>query len=213
MTVPVAIFGGPGSGAVVAQSARALAARQGSVKVVGFLNDVLSAGEVVSGVPVLGPFPSWSALADDVRFIAPLHKAKVMQERAGIVGAMGIPEHRWISIVDPMSAVAPDVTIGPGCYIGPFVSVGPGARLGPHTVLRAGAHVGHDCSIGDFVFVGANAVICGFSAVQNGAYVAPSATISDHCRVGRFAVIGLGAVVTKDVADFQTVYGVPARGP
>lgn len=212
MTVPVAIFGGPGSGAVVAQSAGALA-RQGSVKVVGFLNDVLSPGEVVSGVPVLGPFPSWSVLADDVRFIAPLHKAKAMQERVGIVGALGIPAHRWISIVDPMSAVAPDVTMGPGCYIGPFVSVGPGARLGAHTVLRAGAHVGHDCRIGDFVFVGANAVICGFSTLQDGAYVAPSATISDRRRVGRFAVVGLGAVVTKDVADFQAVYGVPARGP
>jgi len=213
LTVPVAIVGGPGSGAGVAQSVAALAARGERIQVVGFLNDVLSLGEVVSGVPVIGPFASWGALADDVQFIAPLHKAKVMQERARIIETLGIPENRWISVVDPMSAVAPDATVGPGCYVGPFVSVGPGARLGAHTVLRAGAHVGHDCEIGDFVFVGANAVICGYSAVQDGTYIAPSATISDHCQVGRFAVVGLGAVVTKDVADFQAVYGVPARGP
>jgi hypothetical protein len=200
LTVPVAIFGGPGSGAVVAQSVAALAARGEGIQVVGFLNDVLSLGEVVSGVPVIGPFASWGTLADDVQFIAPLHKAKVMQERARIIEALdergSAGRHDWTRLL-----------------YRPFVSAGPGARLGAHTVLRAGAHVGHDCRIGDFVFVGANAVICGFSTVQDGAYVAPSATISDRRQVGKFAVVGLGAVVTKDVADFQAVYGVPARGP
>ena len=68
------------------------------------------------------------------------------------VEALGIPAHRWITIVDPMSAVAPDAKIGPGCIIGPFVSVGPGARLGAHTVLRAGAYVGHDCRHRGFRF-------------------------------------------------------------
>jgi acetyltransferase EpsM len=79
-------------------------------------------------------------------------------------------------------------------------------------VLRAGAYVGHDCEIGDFVFVGANAVIYGYSAVQHGVYVAPSATIGDRRRVGQFAVVGLGAVVIHDVAEFATVHGAAARG-
>ena len=213
MTIQVAIFGGPGSGAVVAQSVAALAARQDGIKVIGFLNDVLPVGELVSGLPVIGPFAGWRTLAQDVRFIAPLHKPKAMQERAELIEALGIPAHRWITIVDPMSAVAPDAFIGPGCHVGPFVSVGPGAQLGAHVVLRAGAYVGHDCEIGDFVFVGANAVICGYGTAQHGAYIAPSATIGDRLRVGRFALVGLGSVVTRDVAEFDTVHGVPARGP
>ena len=39
----------------------------------------------------------------------------------------------------------------------------------------------------------------------------PNATIRDRCRVGSFAVVGLGAVVTKDVPDLATVVGSPAR--
>jgi acetyltransferase EpsM len=212
LTIPVVIFGGPGSGAVVAQSVAALTERTADIEVIGFLNDVLPTGQLISNIPVLGPFANWHALSEDVRFIAPLHKPKTMQERAGVIEQLGIPPQRWISIIDPMSVVAPDVILGPGCHVGPFVSIGPGARLGAHIVLRAGAYVGHDCEIGDFVFVGANAVICGLTTVQNGAYIAPSATIRDRLRLGRFAVVGLGAVVTRDVADFQTVQGVPARG-
>jgi len=153
LTIPIAIFGGPGSGAVVAQSLRALATAQGGVRVLGFLNDVLPAGERVSDVPVIGPFASWATLAEDVRFVAPLHQVKAMPARAEIVAALGIPVHRWTTVIDPMSAVAPDATIGHGCFIGPFASVGPGVRLGAHTVVRAGAHVGHDCRLGDFVFI------------------------------------------------------------
>ena len=211
MTLAIAIFGGPGSGSVIAQSVNALAAARKDIKLVGFLNDVLPIGASASGVPVIGSFASWSTLPQDIHFLAPLHKVNAMGARSDIVRALGIPRHRWATIIDPMSAVAPDAIIGRGCFVGPFASVGPGARLGDHTIVRAGAHIGHDCTLGDFVFIGTGAVICGFSAVHDGAYVAPSATIRDRCRIGAFAVVGLGSVVTKDVAETEVVLGSPAR--
>jgi sugar O-acyltransferase (sialic acid O-acetyltransferase NeuD family) len=204
----IAIFGGPGGGAIVAQSVGALAA---SMKVIGFLNDRLPRGELVSGVPVIGPFESWVDLPEEVGFLAPLHQAGTMEERRRIVAGLIIPEHRWATVIDPRSAVAPDAHIGHGCFVGPFATVGPAARLGAHCIIRAGAHVSHDCVLGDFVFAGANAVVCGRGVADTGAYIAPNATIRDHCRVGRFAVVGLGAVVTKDIPDFMIVAGSPAR--
>ena len=44
--------------------------------------------------------------------------------------------------------------------------------------------------IGDDVWIGANAVIV------------------DGCRIGAHSVVGAGAVVTRDVAEYQTVVGV-----
>jgi acetyltransferase EpsM len=205
------IFGGPGSGALVADSVSAMRADGRGVRVVGFLNDALPRGSLVHGVPVLGAFASWRELPEETRFIAPLHKVKLMQARASIVRRLGIPEHRWATVIDPRSAVASDAVIAHACFVGPFASVGPGARLGSHTVVRAGAHVSHDCRIGDFVFIGTNAVICGSSAVDHGAYVAPGSTVRDSCRIGKFATVGLGSVVVKEVPAFGVVAGTPAR--
>jgi sugar O-acyltransferase (sialic acid O-acetyltransferase NeuD family) len=205
------IFGGPGSGALVAQTVSALTDAGHPVELTGFLNDVIPAKQEISGVPVLGDFASWRELPEEVMFIAPLHKAMEMPVRAEIVRGLGVPEHRWSTIIDPRSAVARDTVIAPGCFVGPFATIGPGACLGAHCAVRAGAHVSHDCRVGDFVFVGMNAVVCGCTVIKDGAYLAPGATIRDRCQVGNFAVVGLGAVVTQSVAGFDVVAGSPAR--
>ena len=207
----IAVFGGPGSGAIVAQTLAALAPIRTDLRLIGFLNDVLPRGEHVSGTPVFGPFSSWRDLPEDVSFVAPLHKAGAMQQRVAIVQGLGIPEHRWATIIDPRSAVAADAVIGPGSFVGPFATVGPATRIGSHVVVRGGACVSHDCNVADFVFVGTNAVVCGYSSVGDGGYIAPSATIRDGCSIGRFATVGLGSVVVKNVPDFITVAGSPAR--
>ena len=207
----IAIFGGTGSGAIVAQTLAALAARGDDVVFAGYLNDQHTPGSFVSGAPVLGPFASWRNLPDDVAFVAPLHKAKEMQARARLIAGLGIPEHRWATVIDPRSAVAPDAVISHGCFVGPFATVGPAARVGRHSVIRPGAHVSHDCRVGDFAFVGTNAVVCGYAALDDGAFVAPNATIREHCRVGRYALVGLGSVALADVPDFAVVAGSPAR--
>lgn len=210
-TRSIAIFGGPGSGADAVQSIAALAAARTDIKIAGFLNDALPRGELVSGVPVLGPFASWCDLPDDVAFLAPLHKPKAMAERMRIVDELGVPPHRWATIVDPRSAVAQGAVLGRGCIVAPFAVVGPDTIIGDHTVVRGGAYVSHDCKVGRFVFFGANAVACGYCVVDDGAYISPSATIRDHCCVGKYAVVGLGSVATEDVPAFAVVAGAPAR--
>ena len=77
--------------------------------------------------------------------------------------------------------------------------------------LQISAHVSHDCRIGSSVFIGTNAVVCGRAQIGEGAYVAPNATIRDDCQVGRFALVGLGSVVTRNLADYVVATGIPAR--
>jgi acetyltransferase-like isoleucine patch superfamily enzyme len=47
--------------------------------------------------------------------------------------------------------------------------------------------------------------------IRSGASIGSNATIICGVTIGRGALIGAGAVVTKDVADFAIVAGVPAR--
>jgi acetyltransferase EpsM len=86
-----------------------------------------------------------------------------------------------------------------------------GAKLGDHVAVRGGSQVSHDCAVGNFVMVGVNAVVCGYATVHEGAHIAPGALVRDGVTVGRYSVVGLGAVVIRDVPDGAIVAGNPAR--
>lgn len=47
--------------------------------------------------------------------------------------------------------------------------------------------------------------------IEADAWIGTGATLLPNVRVGRGAVVGAGAVVTKDVAPFSMVVGIPAK--
>ena len=207
----IAIFGGRGGGEVAAQSIARSVASGAPVALEGYLNDELAVDTPLLGGRVLGRFKDWTALADDVAFVAPLHRAGEMQARVARIEALGVPRGRWATVIDPGAAIAQNATIGGGTVIGPFAVVAPGATIGMRSVVRAQAQVSHDVTLGDFVFIGGGSVVSGYCTLHTGAYVGPGAVVRDRITIGRFAVVGVGAVVTADVPDFTVVAGNPAR--
>jgi sugar O-acyltransferase (sialic acid O-acetyltransferase NeuD family) len=208
---PVAVFGGPGAGALAAFTLRRIAGRGGDLRFVGFLNDLAEHGTKIAGEPVLAPFDGWQRLPSETCFLAPLHKAKEMPARATRIARLGIPSGRWTSVIDPDAAMADGVEHGPGLFVAAHATVMPGARLGAHVAVRGGGYVGHDAVLDDYAFVGANAVVCGYARLETGVHVAPGALVREGTRIGRYAVIGLGAVVLHDVRDYAVMVGNPAR--
>lgn len=71
--------------------------------------------------------------------------------------------------------------------------------------------IGHNSTIGENTLIMANAVICGGAVVGKHCWIAPNSVIKEHVILGDRVVVGLGAVVLKDVTDGLTVAGVPAR--
>jgi UDP-3-O-[3-hydroxymyristoyl] glucosamine N-acyltransferase len=79
--------------------------------------------------------------------------------------------------VDPLSALAPDASIGAGVSIGPFVVVASGASIGPRTVIHAnvvigaGARIGADCVVHSHAAVRERVIVGDRVIIQNGAVV------------------------------------------
>jgi sugar O-acyltransferase (sialic acid O-acetyltransferase NeuD family) len=83
--------------------------------------------------------------------------------------------------------------------------------LGKHCHLNLNTTVGHDCTFGDFCTVAPGVNISGNCTFGNRVDVGTQAAFRQHVRVCDDAVIGMGAVVVKDIVEAGTYVGVPAK--
>ena len=109
-----------------------------------------------------------------------------------------------------------DVTIGEGAILCPFVTLTSNIRIGRHFHANIYSYVEHDCVIGDYVTFAPGVKCNGNVVIEDHAYIGTGAilrqgTPSVPLVIGRGAVVGMGAIVTKDVAPGDTVIGNPAR--
>ncbi len=124
-----------------------------------------------------------------------------------------------VGFVDVKAAnvvVMDDVQIGVGAVLSPFVTLTSNIRIGQQFHANIYSYVAHDCVIGDFVTFAPDVHCNGNVVVEDHAYIGTGAILRQGkpgapLVIGRGAVVGMGAVVTKDVAPGATVVGNPAR--
>lgn len=123
---------------------------------------------------------------------------------------------RPMSIVHPSSVISPDAEIGEGSIFSAYTVVTSDCRIGAGFHANLYTYVAHDCIIGDYVTCAPRASINGGVVVEDNVYIGTGAIIrqgtpSRPITIGRGSIVGMGAVVTRDVAPGSTVVGNPAR--
>ena len=107
------------------------------------------------------------------------------------------------------------VIIGNDVEIGAHDNISRGS--GGNTVIEdmvkidALIYIGHDVHLHKNVEITAGAVVGGFVDAQEGAYIGINAVIRNRISLGAKSFVGMGATVTKSVADGITVVGNPAK--
>ena len=116
--------------------------------------------------------------------------------------------------------------IGPGCSLGQGVYVGNDVRIGANVKIQNHVSVYDAVTLEDDVFCGPSMVFTNVhnprsavprkdeyrpTLVKRGATLGANCTVVCGTTIGRHALVGAGAVVSRDVADFALVVGVPAR--
>lgn len=124
------------------------------------------------------------------------------------------------------SHVMPHTKVGVDCVIGQNVSIGPHVTIGRRCKVQNNVSIYQGVELEDEVFCGPSMTFTNVinprafverkaefrrTIVRRGATIGANATILCGVTLGRYSMIGAGAVVTRDVADYALVYGNPAR--
>jgi UDP-2-acetamido-3-amino-2,3-dideoxy-glucuronate N-acetyltransferase len=124
------------------------------------------------------------------------------------------------------SHVMAGCVIGENCNIGQNVVISPGVVLGVNVKIQNNVSVYTGVICEDDVFLGPSMVFTNVinprsainrrgeysrTLVKKGASIGANATVVCGNNIGSFALVGAGAVITKDVADYALVVGNPAK--
>lgn len=121
--------------------------------------------------------------------------------------------------------ISSDSVIGGDCSLGQNVFVGRHVTIGDRVKVQNNVSIFEGVEIEDEVFCGPSMVFTNVhnprsnverkdeyrkTLVRKGASIGANATIVCGITIGQYAFIGAGAVVTKNVNDFELVIGNPA---
>jgi sugar O-acyltransferase (sialic acid O-acetyltransferase NeuD family) len=81
----------------------------------------------------------------------------------------------------------------------------------PFVLVNLACTIGHEARLGKGCVLNPTVNISGGVVLEEGVLVGTGAQILQYVHVGRGATVGAGAVVTKEVAQGETVVGIPAK--
>jgi sugar O-acyltransferase (sialic acid O-acetyltransferase NeuD family) len=208
----IIILGIKGMGLDIVDTVEAMAAAGRDVRVLGFLDDDPAVqGTFVGGYPVLGRLED-APRFEGAQFINGVGSPASYRRKPAIVSATGLAEDGcWAVVVHPTSVVSSRAMLGAGTAILSLCNIAADARVGRHVMVLPHSTVSHETVVQDFVTIASGVCIAGRCEIGMGAYLGSNCGIREGIRIGARALVGMGAVVVRDVPDDVTVLGNPAR--
>lgn len=176
--------------------------------IAGIIDDGVAAGNLVSGVPVLGAAE-----------LLPELRAQGIENAVNAVGGIGNYQVRWKifqrlmqldfhfpTLIHPSAFVEDTVNLADGIQILAQSYVSSESSIGFGTLINAGVIISHDGKIGKCVNLSPGALLAGEVTVEDFAQIGMGATINLGLTVGTGARVGNSAVVKSDVPANGRVY-------
>jgi sugar O-acyltransferase (sialic acid O-acetyltransferase NeuD family) len=148
----------------------------------------------------------------------------VLEKNIEIVIAIGEPSERkklydkivnhklkLTTLIDPTSFISPTAKIGEGTIVMQFVTISSNVEINTNCVLHPNIKIGHDTTIGKHTTICVNATLGGGMEIGEGVYVGMGAASLEKLTIGDNSILGMGAVLYKNLEAEQVALGNPAR--
>ncbi|MCX4578073.1 acetyltransferase [Streptomyces sp. NBC_01571] len=180
-------------------------------RVRGFIDeDTKSHGTWFEGFPVLGGLEMVDRYPG-ARLVISICHVNHQGARRRIVETLGLPPHRYPTIVHPTAVVDPSCTLGHGTVLMPMVCALPGVTIGDHVMVRPHTMMAVDVTVRNYGTIAAQVFLGRCAVVEQDAYVGAGAKVREYGSVGPGAVVGMGSLVLGRVPGGEVWAGNPIR--
>ncbi len=115
------------------------------------------------------------------------------------------------TLVDPLAVISPNAHIGKGSIVIGYTMVNSFATIGENVVLQSHCVIGHDVCVGNHCVLSSGFMPSGKTKIGERVFLGLNTCTIDGVEIGDDAVIGMGAVVHRNVEPNMIVMGNPAR--
>ena len=117
----------------------------------------------------------------------------------------------YISLIHPSAIISQWVKIGEGVIICAGCIITCDIHIGKFAQLNLNTTIVHDCVINDFFTTAPNVNISGDCVFGKHVYFGTSSSIKQGITICDNTIIGMGAIVTKNIEDPGVYVGIPAK--
>lgn len=213
MSEVFAVYGASGCGRSLMPVAAEHLKRLDNDSAVVFIDDSLNENIYVNDRVAMN-YDAFKKLERDNKFVLiAIANSRIRQVIADKLLRDGIA--LW-TVQGTTTLIMDEVRIGAGAALSPFVTIAANVTIGKCFHANLYSYVEHDCVIGDYVTFAPRVSCNGNIHIHDHAYIGAGAVIKQGTPdkplvIGKGSIVGMGAVVTKDVPAGAVVVGNPAR--
>jgi sugar O-acyltransferase (sialic acid O-acetyltransferase NeuD family) len=197
------VYGGGGHGKSLIDLIRVLE----RFTIAGIIDDGLSKGEQVMGVPVMGKAQDLPELRKQGIHLAVNAVGGIgnIARRIEVFERLTRAGFAFPALVHPTACVEPSAEIQSGVQIFPHAYVGSEVQVGFGTIVNTAAVVSHDCVLGDYVNIAPGTLLAGGVTIEEGVLIGMGVSVNLNVLIASGAMIGNSAVIKSDVPADQIV--------
>jgi sugar O-acyltransferase (sialic acid O-acetyltransferase NeuD family) len=205
------IVGAGGLARETAAAVHAINEHKRTFRLLGFLDDNPALhGTVRDGVTILGG----SSMVDDspeVAVVVCVASPRDQLVRARVVERLGLPSHRYATLIHPSASVGAGCQVGPGSILLAQTVLTADVTVGEHVAVMPQTVLTHDDVIERYATLASGVRLGGTVRLGEGCYIGAGALVREGLTIGAGALIGMGSTVLHDVPAGEVWIGSPAR--
>lgn len=171
----------------------------------GFIDDRYQPGSQYLDLPILSTIKNHQPQPDN-RYVIGIATPRI---KHSIIQTL---EEKGAEFIPVCTRVTKGIHTSLGnTFYGLGAAIGTNSIIGDYNYIESEVLIGHDVRIGNYCHIGPRTFIAGDVHIGDFVIIHGTASIARGVQIGHNAVIGLGAVVMRDVSENAVVMGNPAK--